>query len=394
MVRKNLRKDQTTVLKKTITALVLLVFFLLAPSALAQAAAIDSLSAKSAVVIEASTGKVLFAKNAEERRYPASTTKLVTLITALEHGNLNDIVTTSANAASTEGSSLWLAAGEQLKMEDMLYGIMLVSGNDATVAVAEHISGSVEKFAKLMTEKAHAIGAVNTNFTNSSGLPDPNHYSTAHDLAKLAAYGYKNPIFAQIVGTKHKIIPWPGKNHDRELYNENKMLWRYEGGNGVKTGYTEAAGRCLVSGASRNGIQLIAVVLDSDYMWEDSMALLDYGFSQVKPVTLFHKGDIFKTVRVNNGKTDNVKAVASAAITVPVSEDDKGQFTTVVNTATAVEAPVKAGQKLGTLKVMYKNVEVSSVDLVAVEEVERKSLFRLLWGSLWSFFTFVIRNFA
>ncbi|HMM21318.1 MAG TPA: D-alanyl-D-alanine carboxypeptidase family protein [Selenomonadales bacterium] len=352
------------------------------------------ISAKAAIVIEASTGKVLYAKNADDRRYPASTTKMMTLIVALEHGNLDDIVTTSQNAANTEGSSLWLTAGEKLKMTEMLYGMMLLSGNDATVAIAEHISGSVDKFARLMTEKAHAIGAVNTHFTNSSGLPDPNHYTTASDLARIAAYGYKNPLFTQIISTKNIVIPWPGKDHDRDLYNENKLLWLYEGANGVKTGYTDAAGRCLVSGAKRDNIQLVAVVLDSDEMWEDSMRLLDYGFSQVKPQVMYNQGDILKTVRVMDGKTEYVPLATTGNIIVPVSEDDKEKFTTVIDVPARIEAPVTAGQKVGAVKAFYKNKEIASVDLVATESVERKSFFSFIWGSLWSFLTFLVKNFA
>ncbi|MPM55616.1 D-alanyl-D-alanine carboxypeptidase DacB [bioreactor metagenome] len=351
-------------------------------------------TAKSAIVIEASTGKVLYAKDSEQRRYPASTTKIMTLIVALEHGNLEDTVTASAHAASTEGSSLWLTEGEQLKLKDMLYGIMLVSGNDATVAVAEHISGALPKFAQLMTEKARAIGATSTSFTNSSGLPDPNHYSTAHDLAKITAYGYKNPMFAQIVGTKAIIIPWPGKDHDRELFNENRMLWLYEGGNGVKTGYTEAAGRCLVSAANRNGIQLITVVLDSDHMWEDSIALLDYGFENIAPKIIFNQGDILKTVKVANGKSGNIKLLVNTNIIAPISEADKDEFRTEIDAPVKVEAPIKAGQTLGKVKLIYKDVEVGSADLVAAESVEKKSLFGLLWGSVWNFFTFIVRNLA
>lgn len=352
------------------------------------------ISAKAAIIIEASTGKVLYTKNADDRRYPASTTKMMTLIVALEHGNLNDIVTTSQNAASTEGSSLWLSPGEKLKMKEMLYGMMLLSGNDATVAVAEHISGSVEKFAKLMTEKAHAIGAVNTNFTNSSGLPDSNHYTTASDLARIAAYGYKNPMFTQIISTKNIVIPWPGKDHDRDLYNENKLLWQYEGANGVKTGYTDAAGRCLVSGAKRDNIQLVAVVLDGDRMWEDSIKLLDYGFSQVKPQVMYNQGDILKTVRIMDGKAEYVPLVTSGSIVVPISEDDKEKFSTVIDVPARIEAPVAAGQKVGTVKAFYKNREIASVDLVATESVERKSFFSFVWGSLWSFLTFLVKNFA
>jgi len=352
------------------------------------------LTAKSAIVIEASTGKVLYAKNADERRYPASTTKIMTLITALEHGNIEDTITTSANAASTEGSSLWLTPGEKLKMLDMLYGIMLISGNDATVAVAEHISGSVGNFAKLMTEKAHAIGAANTNFVNSSGLPDPNHYSTARDLAKITAYGYKNPLFSQIVGTRHKVIPWPGKDHDRDLYNENKILTLIEGGNGVKTGYTEAAGRCLVSGAKRDNVQIITVVLDSDHMWEDSMALLEYGLKQIKTVTMFNKGDVLKTVQVNNGKSQGVQLIINEDVSIPVSESDREEFKTIIDAPTKIEAPIIPGQKIGKVRILYKEKEFSSVDLVAATQVEKKSLFGFLWGSVWNFFTFVIRNFA
>ena len=355
---------------------------------------IPNITAKSAIVIEASTGKVLYAKEAEERRYPASTTKMMTLIVALENGKLNDLVTTSPTAAATEGSSLWLTNGEKLTLENMLYGMMLISGNDATVAVAEHIAGSVDTFSRLMTQKAHTLGAQNTNFVNSSGLPDPRHYSTAHDLAKIAAYGYKNPMFAKIVGTRYKIIPWAGKDHDRELYNENKLLALYDGGNGVKTGYTEAAGPCLVAGANRNGIQLIAVVLDSDAMWLDTSSLLDYGFQQVKKQKLFNAGEILKTVRINNGKSEFMPLVTGTEISIPVAGDEKDQFRTIVDAPAEIDAPVKAGQKVGMLRVYYHDTEVSSVDLLATETIEKKSFFRGVWTSLWSFFTFFVRNFA
>lgn len=346
--------------------------------------------AKSAIVIDAATGKILYSRNAEEKRYPASTTKIMSAIVALEHSNLDDIVTASKNAASTEGSTLWLTEGEKLKMLDLLYGIMLVSGNDATVAVAEHISGSVEKFAQLMTEKAHAIGANDTHFTNSSGLPDPNHFTTAHDLARITAYGYKKPLFTEIVSTKNKVIPWAGKDFGRDLYNENRMLWLYEGGNGVKTGYTDAAGRCLVSGAKRNGIQLITVVLDSDTMWDDSIALLDFGFAQVKPETIVNENDILKTIRVTNGKSDAVKLIAGTNLVVPISGNDKEEFSTVIDTPNKVEAPVMKGQKLGEAKIFYQKTEIATVDLLADESIERKSFFSMLAETVWKFFAFFI----
>lgn len=359
------------------------------------AAAMPQVTAKSAIVIEASTGKVLYEKNADERRYPASTTKIMTLITALETGNVNDIVTASPNAAQTEGSSLWLTAGESLTMLNMLYGMMLVSGNDATVAVAEHIAGSVPAFARLMTEKAQAIGAVHTHFANTSGLPDPNHYTTAADMAKIAAYGYRLPLFEDIVSTKVKQMPWQGKDHNRELFNENRLLWLYDGANGVKTGYTDAAGPCLVSGARRNGIQLITVIFDSDRMWDDSIALLNYGFSQVDSHTFVHQNDILKTVRVVNGKNvDSIPLYAPTDLNVPITPGSLSDFSTVVDAPDTVMAPVQQGQKIGQVEVLYHGKVVANEDLLAQTPAEKKSLFKAMWGSVWFLFTCIIRNFA
>lgn len=371
---------------------VILVFISLVSSNIVFAASSSPvIKAKSAIVIDAMTGKVLYNKNAEEQRYPASTTKIMSLIVALEHGNLDEIVTASNHAANTEGSTLWLTEGEQLTLHDLLYGIMLVSGNDATVAVAEHISGSVEKFAQLMTEKAHAIGAKDTRFTNSSGLPDPNHVTTAHDLARITAYGYKNPVFSEIISTKNKVIPWAGKEFGRDLYNENRMLWLSEGGNGVKTGYTDLAGRCLVSGAKRNGIQLIAVVLDSDTMWDDSLALLDFGFSQVKPETIVQQNDILKTIRVANGKVEIVKLIASNDLVVPIFEQDKEKFSLVIDAPNKVEAPVIKGQEVGVARVFYQDKEIATISLQADETSERKSFFLILAESIMTFFRSFIK---
>jgi len=271
---------------------------------------------------------------------------------------------------------------------------MLVSGNDATVAVAEHVSGTVEAFARLMTQKAYAIGASKTNFVNTSGLPDNNHYTTAHDMATIAAYGYKNPLFVQIVSEKHKTMPWAGKGYERDLDNENRMLWLYEGANGVKTGYTEAAGRCLVSGARRSNLQLIVVVLDSETMWTDSMNLLDYGFKMVDAQTIYKRGDVVKTLRVNEGVNDVLQLALADDVTFPVSSDDREQFSTVIEAPAKVLPPIGVGQKIGLLKVLYKGQEFTAVDLVANQAVERKTFFGKLWTSLWNVLTFVIQNFA
>jgi D-alanyl-D-alanine carboxypeptidase (penicillin-binding protein 5/6) len=320
---------------------------------------------------------------------------MLTLITALEHGKIDDIVTASEAASQTEGSTLWLTAGEQLKMLDLLYGVMLVSGNDATVAVAEHISGSVERFAYLMTAKAKAIGATNSNFTNSSGLPDPSHFSTARDLAKIAAYGYENPLFAQIISAPSRTMPWAGKDHNREIFNENKLLWQYDGANGVKTGYTDEAGRCLVSGAKRNGIQLIAVVLDGDYMWTDSIALLDYGFRQVRTQSYFRQGDVLRTVRVANGKTESIPLMVKDDVEVAVFEDGGvNDYQTVVDLPDRVEAPIQRGQKVGTVRTLYQNKEIAVTDLIAADASEKKSIFSWVWASLRSLVSALLRYLA
>lgn len=370
------------------------VLFIIVPAVVGAATPFD-VTAKSAIVIEAATGKVLYEKNANDKRYPASTTKVMTLITALEEGNVNDVITASNNAATTEGSSLWLSAGEQLPMLDLLYGMMLVSGNDATVAIAEHISGSVAEFGKLMTQKAHALGALHTNFVNSNGLPDVNHYTTAADMAKITAYGYKLPLFAQIVATKEKTMPWQGQEHDRDLFNENRMLWLYDGANGVKTGYTDDAGRCLVSSATRNGVQIIAVVFDSDKMWDDSIAMLNYGFTQVHEQTIVKQGDILKTVKVLDGKgSDVVPLYAQSSIAIPMTEDNQGDFTTVIDVPDKLSAPLAQGQAVGRVKVLYQNQEVGSTDLIVQTAIEKKSLFKSLWSSVWVLFAYIVRNLA
>jgi D-alanyl-D-alanine carboxypeptidase (penicillin-binding protein 5/6) len=236
------------------------------------------ISAEAAVVMDATTRRVLFTKNATKIMYPASTTKMVTLLTALERGDLNSIVTVSPNAAATEESRLGLNVGDQLTLRDLLTGMMLISGNDAAVAAAEHIAGSVPAFADMMNARVDKIGMVNTHFSNPNGLPDPyNHYSTALDLAQIAATGMQNPDFARIVSTPAYVVHFLNRAPIK-VSNINKFLKIYSGADGIKTGYTDAAGDCLVAGAKRGGVQLIVVLLNDDYRWDDATKLMDYGF--------------------------------------------------------------------------------------------------------------------
>ena len=342
--------------------------------------ALPRVTARSAVVMEARTGRVLYERNMNDRRFPASTTKIMTLILALERGNLDDVVTVSAHAAGTEGSTIWLEPGDKITLRELLYGMMLHSGNDATVAVAEHIAGSVDAFARLMTEKAKELGATDTHFVNANGLPDDAHYTTAHDMALIASYGYSLPGFEAIVSTKEITFPWV-KDDTHRLRNENQMLWLYEGGNGVKTGYTEAAGRCLVSAAKRDGIQLVAVVLDSNWMWNDSILLLDYGFREIETTTVVKQGMKVGSCTVSGSRTRRVEVQAAEDVVLPVIEGKAG-YKQEVELPKALKAPVTAGETIGKLHIYYEGKEVATTDLVAAQAAERQSFFRTVWTGL------------
>ena len=346
--------------------------------------ALPRVTARSAVVMEARTGRVLYERNMNNRQFPASTTKIMTLIIALEKGNLDDIVKVGSHAEGTEGSTLWLEEGDEITLRELLYGMMLHSGNDATVAIAEHIAGSVDAFARLMTEKAHAIGAKDTNFVNANGLPDDAHYTTAHDLALIAAYGYTLPEFEDIVSTKEITFPWV-KDDTHRLRNENQMLWLYEGGNGVKTGYTDAAGRCLVSAAKRDGLQLVSVVLDSNWMWNDSILLLDYGFSKVDRATIVKKHAQVGTVAVTGSRSRRLGVQTKDEIVLPAIDGVAG-YEQSIDLPHTVKAPVKKGDVVGTLHITYEGREVAKTDLVAMQNAERKSFFLTVWNGLQSLF--------
>lgn len=344
---------------------------------------IPELSARSAVVMDAGTGRVLYARDMKARRFPASTTKIMTLILALENSSPDEIVHIGPHAAGAEGSTLWLQDGDEIPMGELLTGMMMRSGNDATIAVAEHIAGSVDAFAKKMTEKAKEIGAEDTSFVNSSGLPDENHYTTAYDLALIASYGYREvPHFEEIVSTKEIEYPWV-KDESKHLRNENQMLWLYRGANGVKTGYTEKAGRCLVSGAKQNGLQLVSVVLDSTYMWNDSIALLDYGFQHVKARTLFKAGETVTSLHVRKGKGGSVPVVAASDVTIPLQDGEQEKdYEKHIEIPKRLQAPIRAGDVVGRLVLTYQGKPCYATDLLASRDVEKKSLFRTIWQTL------------
>mgnify|MGYP000009660636 FL=1 len=325
-------------------------------------------SAGGAVLMDARTHKVLYAKTAHEKLPMASTTKVMTAILAIETGKLDTLVTIPKEAYGVEGSSMYLRLGEKISLRDLVYGLMLISGNDAAVAIAVHVGGSVAGFAALMNEKAQALGALNTHFVTPNGLHDPNHYTTAYDLALIASYAMQNGTFREIVGTTY--YRTETGEITRTIKNKNKLLWEYEGGNGVKTGYTMAAGKCLVFAAEREGMQLVGVLLNCPDMFPTAKRILDYGFTAYQPETLVAAGDIIARARVSGGKKNALALAAKQDIIILVKDGGATTVRTVVKVAERIHAPVAKGEIVGLLEVWEDGRLLAQTELFASEPVE------------------------
>ena len=282
----------------------------------------EAISAKSAVLIDGASGRVLYEKNAHEKLPMASTTKIMTGLLACESGKMEEIVVTSPVASGTEGSSLWLKIGEKQTLENLTYGLMLKSGNDAAIAIAEHLCGNISAFSLKMTQRAQKIKAFNTQFKNPNGLDEDGHYTTAYDLALISREAMKNELFRKIVSTKKYSIPLEGEEWDRALTNHNKMLWRYEGCNGVKTGFTKKCGRCLVTSAERNG-SLICVTLNAPDDWNDHTELLNYGFDNFDKKVIFKKGEKVAKFFYDEKKKKSVPLVCREEASVMMKDGEK-----------------------------------------------------------------------
>lgn len=300
------------------------------------------ISARYAAVLDAASGRVLLNKQAQVQALPASTTKIMTALLVIEDCPLSELVTVPAEAAAVEGSSMGLKAGEVCTVEELLYGLMLHSGNDAAVALAIHHSGSVAAFARRMNCRAEELGLTQTRFQNPHGLDAEGHVTTALELARLAARAMENPIFEQIVSTKTATVG------GRRFTNHNRLLWQYPDAVGVKTGYTRAAGRILVSGARRDGQLLIAVTMDDGDDWRDHCALLDYGFSAFPRCTLARAGQVVGEVPVLCGGKC-ARAVLHEPVQLPLGNEEQVQWQ--VNLPPMVFAPVLAGERAGNVTV-------------------------------------------
>ncbi|MDD4237188.1 MAG: D-alanyl-D-alanine carboxypeptidase [Desulfotomaculaceae bacterium] len=335
------------------------------------------ITADAAILMDAGTGQILFEKNANLKKPPASTTKIMTVLLALEGGDLQETVTVSPYAASVGEASLELQEGEILTLEDLLCGALLESGNDACVTLAEHIGGTEANFVLLMNQKAKLIGADSTSFKNTNGLPAVDHYTTAKDLATITRCAFRNQVFKQIVSTRNIIIE--SSLGTRHLSNTNRLLWSYYGADGVKTGTTVEAGCCLVASASRDGRKLISVVLNSHDRWTDSSKMLDYGFGLFENLRVIDQGLVVGSVRVEEGVVAEMSAVASADLDVVVPKDEVDYLEKVVIIERQITAPVVKGQPIGRITAKLKGEVVGSVELVSDRDVARMPNYRLFW---------------
>lgn len=320
------------------------------------------ISARSAIVLEASTGQSLYEKNADSQMLVASTTKIMTALIALENASMEDLVEIPQECTGIEGSSLYLKSGEVCTMRELLYGLMLHSGNDAAMAVAHHISGSVEEFSKLMNDRAKIIGCENTHFVNPHGLDADGHYSTARDMAKITAVAMENELFEMIVSTKAITI------NNRTFKNHNKLLWMSDDTIGVKTGYTKSAGRILVSCAQRDGMRLICVTISAPDDWNDHQSLCETAFSDWQILNICSQDELVANLPVISGRKDDVGIVA-ADITESVLISKDTEITKKIYLPRFVYAGVKAGETAGRLVVTADGEEIFSTELLYSETV-------------------------
>ena len=332
--------------------------------------------ADSAILIEASTGRVIYEKNADVARPPASMTKMMTCILAIENLTKRTLVPIPDDSIYTEDNTFPWAQGDVIQADELMLGMMLVSDNGAAVALAQAISGTVPQFAALMNERARELGCTNTNFANPNGLPNDRHYSTARDMAKIAQYGMTVPDFRDIVATKTAVIHWNapvGKTISAETTNE--LIGVYNGMTGIKTGWTMAAGGCLAASAKRNDIELIAIIMhstDTHTRFEDATKLLDYGFSVVKMTKGIEKDKIEKVVFIRDGKKAAVRVKPLEDLTIPLLDgEDVKNLQLNYDLPKFADASIKQGQTLGNVELTCDGKTLGTVPLVAQDSVEK-----------------------
>lgn len=347
-----------------------------------------SIQGQASVLMDYDTKEILYEKNMDMQLYPASTTKIMTAILAIEHGKLDDIVTIDQKIVSlTEGSHIALEPGEKLTLEQLLYALLVQSANDAACAIAIHISGSIEGFAQLMNEKAVELGATNTNFVNPNGLHDDKHVTTAHDLALFGQYAMKNETFRKFVNTvTYTIPPTNKKTEARYLKITNKLLFsnekidvngtaipiKFEGASGVKTGTTSQAQHCLVSYAQKDGQRLITVVLkaNGNNVYADTHKLLNHGFNNFSNATIGYKNEFIENIKIQDGMENYVAGVLDKDLTFPISSGNTDNIEKKVILRGSLVAPITKGEILGVTEFYLEGKSVGKANIVSTMDVE------------------------
>lgn len=346
---------------------------------------IPEINSRACVVIDRNSNTILYGKNENTVRKMASTTKIMTATIIIENCNLEETIEISKKAAGTGGSRLGLKTGDKITIKDLLYGLMLCSGNDAAVALAEHAGGNITGFSELMNNKAKELGLANTHFETPHGLDAESHYTTAYELALLSNYALKNKTFSQIVGTKNHIVTINGST--KELSNTNELLGNLEGIYGIKTGFTNGANRCLVSACKRNDMDIICVVLGADtknFRTTDSIKLINYAFENFKIVNIKELIDIEfekwkntnKTFIINKGKTQNLQIQLENKETtynIPIKKDLIESLSISINCQTNFEAPVYDNIEIGNLQVSIENKTLINCKIYTSSTIEKKS---------------------
>ncbi|MGI6144157.1 MAG: D-alanyl-D-alanine carboxypeptidase family protein [Peptococcia bacterium] len=370
---------------KNISVLFLLIFLFTALLPLPLQAVELPLTAESAILVDAHSGKILYEKEPQKKLYPASMTKLMTLALAMEaieagKVKMDDVVVVSENAASYMGSHIFLAPGEELTLYELLLGIALASGNDAAVAVAEYISGTHEAFVDLMNKKAKELGMKGTHFVNCNGLHDPNHYTTAYDFALLARYALKYPQLLEICSIKHYRIRTETKR-PFQYDNKNKLLWFYPGTDGFKTGWTEDAKYCFVGTCKKDNLRLISVVMGVPVPqghFSETKTLFNYGFSQFTFKEFYQENEIIGEIYVGEGKKDKVDVIPDGKVGIILPRGEDQNITTEIELVPLVNAPVNKGDVVGHISIVKNGEILSRVNLLVKEDVAKGSLWQMM----------------
>ncbi|MBQ8497485.1 MAG: D-alanyl-D-alanine carboxypeptidase [Clostridia bacterium] len=342
------------------------------------------ISARSAVVIDAQTGHILYEQDAHTRRGMASTTKIMTALVALENAALETVVSVDPRACGVEGSSVYLSPHEKITMETLLYALMLQSANDAAAAIAYEIAGGIEEFADMMNERADILGLTATHFENPHGLDGETHYTTAYELALIAAEALENEKFAEIVSTEKKAIALHNGTATRLLINHNRLLREYEDIIGVKTGFTKKCGRTLVSAAERDGVRLICVTLNDGNDWADHRALLDFGFSLYEEVTVAEALEFRYSVHVCGGTVSSVDIINQDGLTLTLPETH-GTITTVTELPRFLYAGIEKGDIIGKNVFFADGKKLGEVLLYAAQSVPIQKKEKNFWQKLFPF---------